>query len=65
MLNSRKRDRLSKGSLKTKIGNVLGSRVNLSVVISVDFLSKDLLGGFDVGDIFSDTGSNQMVLEPP
>jgi hypothetical protein len=38
--------------------------VNLTVVISVDFLSKDLLGRFDVGDIFTDTGSNQMVLEP-
>jgi hypothetical protein len=38
--------------------------VNLAVVISVDFLSQDLLGWFDVGDIFSDTGSNQMVLEP-
>jgi len=34
------------------------------VVISVDFLSKDLLCRFDLGDIFSDTGSNQMVLEP-
>ena len=38
--------------------------MNLTVVISVDFLSKDLLGRFDVGDIFTDTGSNQMVLEP-
>jgi hypothetical protein len=38
--------------------------VNLSVVISVDFLPKDLLSGFDVGDIFSDTDSDQPVLEP-
>jgi len=37
--------------------------VNLSVVISVDFLPKDLLSGFDVGDIFSDTDSDQPVLE--
>ena len=38
--------------------------MNLSVVIPMDFLPKDLLGRFDVGDIFTDTGSNQMVLEP-
>jgi hypothetical protein len=38
--------------------------VNLKIVISMDFLSKDLLGRFNIGDIFSDTGSNQMVLEP-
>jgi hypothetical protein len=38
--------------------------VDLVVVISVDFLFKDLLGRWDIGDIFSDTGSNQMVLEP-
>jgi len=50
--------------LKTEIRDLLGGRVNLSVVISMDFLSKDLLGGFDVGDIFSDTGSDQPVLEP-
>ena len=30
----------------------------------MDFLPQDLLGRFDVGDIFSDTGSNQMVLKP-
>jgi hypothetical protein len=30
----------------------------------MDFLPEDLLGGFDVGDIFSDTGSDQPVLEP-
>jgi hypothetical protein len=38
--------------------------VNLPVVIAVDFLPEDLLGGFDVGDVFSDTGSDQPVLEP-
>ena len=51
-------------SLKTKIGNLLSGGVNLTVVISVDLLSKDLLGRSDVSDIFSDTGSNQVVLEP-
>jgi hypothetical protein len=34
------------------------------VIVSVNFIPKDLLGWFDVSDIFSDTGSNQMVLEP-
>jgi len=38
--------------------------VNLAVVISVEFLSEDLLGRFDLSNIFSDTGSDQMVLEP-
>jgi len=50
--------------LKTKIRNLLGGGVNLSVVIPMDFLPEDLLGGFDVGDIFSDTDSDQPVLEP-
>jgi hypothetical protein len=50
--------------LKTKIRNLLGGGVNLSIVIAMDFLSEDLLGGFDVGDIFSDTDSDQPVLEP-
>jgi hypothetical protein len=62
---SKQRPLLLEGSLKTKIGNLLGGRVNLAVVISMDFFSQDLLGRFDIGDIFSDTGSNQMVLEPP
>ena len=61
---SKERPSFLQCSLKTKIGNLLNGRVNLAVVISVDFLSQDLLGRFDVGDIFSDTGSNQMVLEP-
>ena len=39
--------------------------MNLAVVISMDFLAKALLGWFNIGDIFPDTGSNQMVLEPP
>jgi hypothetical protein len=30
----------------------------------MDLLSQNLLGRFNIGDIFSDTGSNQMVLEP-
>jgi hypothetical protein len=50
--------------LESEIRDLLGGGVNLMVVILVDFLPQDLLGWFDVGDIFSDTGSNQMVLEP-
>lgn len=38
--------------------------MDLVVVILMDFLEKDLLGGFNICDVFSDTGSNQMVLEP-
>jgi len=38
--------------------------VDLAVVVSMDFLAKNVLGRFNIGDIFSDTGSNQMVLEP-
>jgi hypothetical protein len=50
--------------LKAKIRNLLGGGVNLSVVISVDFLPKDVLGGLNIGDIFSNTDSDQPVLEP-
>ena len=38
--------------------------MDLSVIISVDFLSKDLLSRFDSDDVFSDTGSDKAVLEP-
>ena len=38
--------------------------MDLSVIISVDFVSKDLLGWFDSGDVFSDAGSDKAVLEP-
>ena len=61
---SKERLLLLQSSLKTKIGNLLSGRVNLSVVISMDLLPKDLLSRFDVGDVFSDTGSDQAVLEP-
>jgi hypothetical protein len=50
--------------LETKIRDLLGGGVNLLVVIAVDFLSKDLLGGFDVSNIFSDTDSDESVLDP-
>jgi hypothetical protein len=61
---SKERTLLLQRFLKTKIRDFLSGGVKLAVVVSVDFLTKDLLGGFDGGDIFSDTSSNQMVLEP-
>jgi hypothetical protein len=50
--------------LKSKVRNFLGGGVNLAVVISVEFLVKDPLGLLNLGDIFSDTGSDEVVLEP-
>jgi hypothetical protein len=50
--------------LKSKIRDLLGGRVNLAVVISMEFLVKDLLGVLDFGHVFTDTGSDQPVLEP-
>ena len=38
--------------------------MNLLVVISVEFVVKNPLGLFDFGDILSDTGSDESVLEP-
>jgi len=38
--------------------------VNLAVVISMEFLVKQLLGVLDLGHVLSDTGSDQPVLEP-
>jgi hypothetical protein len=50
--------------LKSKIRDFLGGRVNLAVVISMEFLIKDLLSVLDFGHVFADTGSDQPVLEP-
>jgi hypothetical protein len=50
--------------LKSKIRDLLGGRVNLAVVISMEFLVKNLLGVLDFGHVFTDTGSDQPVLEP-
>jgi hypothetical protein len=61
---SKERSLLLQSSLKTGIRNLLGGRGNLSIVVSVEFLPKDLLGWFDLGDIFSDAGSNQSILKP-
>jgi hypothetical protein len=50
--------------LKPQVGDFLGGGVDLPVVISVKFMSENPLGVFDFGDIFSDTGSDESVLEP-
>ena len=50
--------------MKTEIRDLLGGGVNLAVVISMEFLVKNLLGVFDLGYIFTDTGSDEVVLEP-
>jgi len=38
--------------------------VDLTVIIAVDFLSKDVLGWLDSGNVFSDAGSDKVVLKP-
>ncbi len=38
--------------------------MNLAVVISMEFLVKELLGVLDFGHVFADTGSDQPILEP-
>jgi hypothetical protein len=50
--------------LESQIGDFLGRGVKLLVVISVEFKIKNPLGLFDLFDIFSDTGSDESVLEP-
>jgi len=50
--------------LETKIRDLLGSGMNLLVVISMEFLVQDPLGLFDFSDIFPDAGSDESVLEP-
>jgi len=62
---SKERLLLLQSSLKTKIRDFLGGRVDLAVVIAMKFLIKNLLSVLDFGHIFADTGSDQAVLEPP
>ena len=61
---SKKRPLLLQRSLETKIRDLLSGGVNLAIIITMNFLVKDFLGMLDFGHIFSDTGSNQVVLEP-
>ncbi len=50
--------------MEAEIGDFLGCGVNLLVVISVQFVIKNPLGLVDLFDIFSDTGTDESVLEP-
>jgi hypothetical protein len=61
---SEERTFFSESLLEPEIGDFLGGGMNLLVIISVEFVVKNPLGLFDLGDILSDTGSNQSVLEP-
>lgn len=50
--------------MKSKIRDLLSGGVNLAIVISSEFLVKDLLSVLDLGDIFSGTGTDEVILEP-
>ena len=50
--------------LEPEIGDFLCSGMDLLVIISVEFMVKNPLGLFDFGDILSDTGSDESILEP-
>jgi hypothetical protein len=50
--------------LEPEIGNFLCGGVDLLVIISVEFMVKDPLSLIDFGDILSDTGSDETILEP-
>jgi hypothetical protein len=50
--------------LEPKIGDFLCGGMDLLVIIAIEFMIKNPLGLFDFGDILSDTGSDQSVLEP-
>ncbi len=45
------------------VRDFLGARVDLFVVVAMDFLLEDLLGRFDIGDHFSDTVLDESILE--
>ncbi len=38
--------------------------MDLLVIIPIEFMVKNSLGLFDLGDILSDTGSDETILEP-
>ena len=50
--------------MESQIGDFLGSGVDLLVVISVKFMIKNPLGLFDFFNFFSDTSTDESVLEP-
>jgi hypothetical protein len=52
------------GFLEPQIGDFLCGGMDLLVIIPVEFVVKNPLGLFDLGDILSDTGSDESILEP-
>ena len=50
--------------MEPEIGDFLCGGVDLLVIISVEFMVKDPLSLIDFGDILSDTGSDETILEP-
>jgi len=52
------------GFLEPLVGDFLCGGMDLLVVIPVEFVVKNALGLFDLGDILSDTGSDETILEP-
>ena len=55
---------LIESSLESEVGHFPCGTVDLFVVIPVDFVIEDSLGGSDVGDLFSHTGAHDPVLKP-
>jgi hypothetical protein len=50
--------------LESEVRDLLSGGVNLVVIISSEFLVENLLSLLDLGGIFSDTGTDEVVLEP-
>ena len=50
--------------MEPQIGDFLGGGVDLLVIISVEFMVKHPLSLFNLGDLLSDTGLNESILEP-
>ena len=54
-----------KSFLEPQIGDFLGGGMDLLVIIAVEFVIENPLGLVDLGDILSDTGSDESILKPP
>jgi len=62
--SSEERPFFFEGFLEPQIRDFLSSGMDLLVIISVEFMVKNPLSLFNFGDILSDTGSNESILEP-
>ncbi len=49
--------------MEPQIGDFLCGGMDLLVIIPVEFVVKNPLGLFDLGDILSDTGSDESILD--